>query len=150
MSLIDNITSDMKEAMKAKSELKLSVLRMLKSAIKNKQIELKTQEDLKEEQIIQVIKSEAKKRQDSIVSYSDGGRKELADKEKQEFEILSEYLPKQMSGEAVKVVVKKIVASLGEVGPTDFGRVMGAAMKELKDKADGTIVSKAVKKVLDS
>ena len=139
----------MKEAMKTKSELKLSVLRMLKSAIKNKQIEFKTQDDLKETQVIQVIKSEAKKRQDSIASYTDGGRQELADKEKQELEILSEYLPEQMSDEAVSAVVKKVVADLGEVGPADFGRVMGAAMKELKGQADGNMVSAAVKKVLN-
>ena len=139
----------MKEAMKTKSELRLSVLRMLKTAIKNKQVELKTREDLKETQVIQVIKSEAKKRQDSVVSYTDGGRQELADKEKQELEILREYLPKQMSEEAVNETVGKIVASLDDVGPADFGRVMGMAMKELKDKADGNMVSEAVKKALN-
>ncbi|MCD4761509.1 GatB/YqeY domain-containing protein, partial [bacterium] len=121
---VEQISNDLKKAMKQKDELRLSVLRMLKTAIKNKQVELKTQENLKDNIVIQVIKSEAKKRQDSIVSYIDGGRQELADKEKQEFEILSEYLPEQMSEEEVRKVVFDVTGKLGDIGPADFGKVM--------------------------
>ena len=150
MSLIDNITSDIKEAMKVKETAKLSALRMLLAALKNKKIELKQEDDLNDEQTIQIIKSEIKKRKDSIIAYEEGNRVDLAKKENAELEILSKYMPEQMSEKAVNEVVKKIVSSLGDVGPTDFGRVMGAAMKELKGQADGTVVSEAVKKVLNS
>lgn len=148
MSLVENIKNDMKKAMKARAELKLSVLRMLVTAIKNKQIELKVQEDLPDEQIVQVIKSEVKKRQDAISSYSEGGREDLANKEKEELEILNEYLPKQMSEEAVEKAVAEVVSSIGEVGEQDFGKVMGAVMAKLKGQADGGMVNQVVKRLL--
>ncbi|MCK5357549.1 MAG: GatB/YqeY domain-containing protein, partial [Elusimicrobiales bacterium] len=98
---------------------------------------------------IQIIKSEIKKRKDSITAYTEGGRTDLAKKEEAELETLSKYMPEQMSEEAVNEVVKKIVSGLDDAGPTDFGRVMGQAMKELKGQADGTVVSEAVKKALN-
>lgn len=149
MSLVEVITNDIKEAMKAKEAVRLSALRMLLAALKNKKIELKQEDDLNDEQTIQIIKSEIKKRKDSITAYTEGGREDLAKKENTELDILNKYMPEQMSEKAVGAVVKKIVASLGDVGPTDFGRVMGAAMKELKGQADGNIVSAAVKQALN-
>lgn len=146
---VEQINNDLKQAMKQKDELKLSVLRMLKTAIKNKQVELKTQENLRDTEVIHVIKSEAKKRQDSIASYAEGGRQDLADKEKQEFEILSEYLPEQMSEEEVRKVVLDVAGKLGNIGPADFGKVMGAVMGKLKGQADGAIVKKLVEKVIN-
>lgn len=147
--LTEQISNDMREAMKQKEELRLSVLRMLLAALKNKKIELKQADELTDEQTIQIIKSEIKKRKDSITAYTEGGRIDLVKKEEAELEILSKYMPEQMSEEAVNEVVKKIVSGLDDVSPTDFGRVMGQAMKELKGQADGTIVSEAVKKALN-
>jgi len=150
MVLIKDISQNIIKAMKAKEAVKLSTLRMLLAALKNKKIELKQEDDLNDEQVLGVIKTEVKKRKDSIIAYKEGGRDDLAKKENSGLEILGKYMPEQVSEEAVKEVVKKIVANLGDVGPTDFGRVMGAAMKELKGQADGTIVSEAVKQVLNS
>ncbi len=135
--------------MKAKDAVKLSTLRMLLAALKNKKIELKQEDELNDEQVLGVIKTEVKKRKDSIIAYKEGGRDDLVKKENSELEILGKYMPEQMSEEAISDVVGKIVSGLGEVGPADFGKVMGAAMKELKGQADGTIVSEAVKKVLN-
>ena len=135
--------------MKGKEAERLSTLRMLLAALKNKKIELKQEDDLSDEQAIQIIKSEIKKRKDSIIAYKDGGREDLAKKEQLELEILSKYMPEQMSEEDVFKAVTKVVVGLGDVSPADFGRVMGAAMKELKGQADGTVVSDAVKKVLN-
>ncbi len=148
--LNEEILSDLKQAMIAKQELKLSVLRMLSAALKNKKISLGSggNDDLSEEQIIEVISSEVKKRKDSIVFYKKGGRKELAEKEKEEIKILEKYLPEQMSEEKLEKEIKEIISSLGEVSAKDFGRVMGAVMPKFKGKADGSAVTAIVKKIL--
>ena len=146
--LSDTINEDLKAAMKDKKILELSTLRMLVSALKNRQIELKTKDDLEEPEIVKVVKSEIKKRRDSIEAYQTGGRQELADKEKDEIRILEKYQPEQMSDEEIDRIVKETVDSLGEVGPGDFGRVMGAVMGRIKDRADGKTVQDAVKRIL--
>jgi uncharacterized protein YqeY len=147
MSLAKQIQADMKAAMKERKELKLSVLRMLYSAIKNKQIELKT-EDLKDDDAVSVVKSEIKKRKDSVMAYKEGNRQDLAEKEEKEIEILKVYQPAQLDESVIEAKTKEVIDSLGEVGMQDFGRVMGAVMKELKGQVDGTIVNGIVKKLL--
>ncbi len=145
MDIKNQITDDLKRAMKVKDELSLSVLRMLSSAIKNKEIVLREKNaELKSEGIIDVVKSEIKKRKDSVSAYEAGGRSDLAEKEKNEIKILEKYLPEQLSDEEIEKTVKEIVAS----GNTDFGKVMGQAMGKLKGKADGSKVGEIVKKVL--
>ena len=150
LNLNNQILNDLKQAMIAKQELKLSVLRMLIAALKNKKISLGSggKGDLSEEQIIEVISGEVKKRKDSIVFYKKGGRKELAEKEQEEIEILEKYLPEQMSEEELEKEIKKIIFSLGDVSVKDFGRVMGAVMPKFKGKADGNAVTAIVKKIL--
>ena len=142
---------DLKNAMRAKSELELSTLRMLISALKNKKITLGgggNIEELTDEQIIEVVQSEIKKRKDSIASYEQGGRQDLVDKENSEIKVLEKYMPAQLSEEEIEKVVKEIVSSMGEVKDSDFGKVMGQAMGRLKGKADGSKVTEIVKKVL--
>ena len=147
--LIDNINDDLKAAMKAKSELELSVLRMLIAALKNKRIELKKQEDITDEEALAVIKSELKKRKDSIEAYKEGNRQDLVDKEEAEARVLNKYLPEQLGNEDIKKIVKKVIDSFSEVGPSDFGKIMGVAMGKLKNRADGNQVKDVVNKLLN-
>ncbi len=138
--------------MRAKDELRLSVLRMLSSAIHNKELEKRAksgrEEGLSEEEITAVIRQEAKKRRDAIFEFERGGRRDLVDKESAELKILEVYLPQEMRDEEIEKLVKEVVAGLGGVTPKDFGRVMGEAIKRVKGQASGDRVSAAVKKIL--
>lgn len=148
-NLTTKINDDLKTAMREKNTLRLSVLRMLSSAMKNKAIEKGgSSYELKDEEILAVIKSEAKKRNDSIEAFEMAGRQELAQKEREEMSILEKYLPEQISSDEVEKVVKEIISEMGASGPGDFGKVMGQAMARLKNRADGQQVSQAVKKHL--
>lgn len=172
-SLQEKINQDLKKAFVGKEELVVSVLRMLNSAIHNKEIEKRTKlsktpafaeasadkEKLKkleqesrltEEEVLDVVGSEAKKRKDSILEFGKGGRQDLVDKETKELEILKKYLPEQMSEDAIKEIVKKAISETGAAGPKDTGKVMAAIMPKLKGKAEGGIVSKIVNDLLRS
>lgn len=144
--LQEQINNDLKQAMRDRDETTLSTLRMLLAALKNKMISLRqgAEAELTDEQVIEAVASEIKKRQDSIEAYAAGGRSDLAEKEKAEAEVLKKYLPQQSSDEEIEAVIKEVVAS----GATDFGRAMGQAMARLKGKADGKRVGEIVKKVL--
>ena len=152
MNLKDKITKDIKDAMRSKNELRLSVLRMLSSAIHNREIEKRAktgkEEELNEEEVVATIRSETKKRRDAIVEFEKGGRKEMAEKEVAELKILEEYLPQEIADEELEKVVKEVVAGLGEVTQKDFGRIMGEVMKKIKGQAAGDRVSAAIKKLL--
>lgn len=154
----EKILQDIKEAMKAKDELKLSVLRMLSSAIKNRELEKRgktgNEETLNDEEVMVAIRSEVKKRKDAVEQFSKGGREDLASKEKHELAVLESYLPAEMSDEELEKVVTGVVSSLGEVTQKDFGRVMGEVMKKVKGlpaqagQASGDRVTALVKKIL--
>jgi hypothetical protein len=148
--LLEKINSDLKRSMQEKDELAVSVLRLLLSAIRNKEISLRngSQIDLKNEQVAEVIKMEIKKRNDSIEIYRQGNREDLAGKEEKEKNILAKYLPPQMSEEELEKIVVDIVASAGEVSEKDFGKIMGQAMAKTKGQADGNKVGAIVKKIL--
>ncbi len=148
MQLFEEINNDLKQAMREKKALDLSVLRMLVSSLQNKKISLGKDAELSDEIVTEVVKSEIKKRKDSILSYRDGGRDDLAEAEEKEISIIEKYMPEQMSQEELEKVVKEVIDSMGEVGPGDFGKVMGAVMGRVKGKADGTMVSGAVKQLL--
>ena len=148
MKLQDQITEDLKNAMRNKDVDTLSTLRMLSSAIKNKQIALQTA--LSEDDIIGVIASQAKQRKDSIEQYKSAGREELAQKEEKELSILNNYLPTQMSEEEIKTIITDTIVKIKAQGPQDMGKVMGALMPLTKGKADGAIVSKLVKETLNN
>ncbi len=149
--LNDEILIDLKQAMRDKKTLDLNVLRMLLTAIKNKKISLGGggKDDLDDNQISAIIKSEIKKRKDSIVAYRDGEREDLALNEEREIKILEKYMPEQISEEELKKIIILALEPLGELSSKDFGRAMGAVMKEVGNKADGNMVSKILKEILE-
>lgn len=148
MDLRERIVEDTKAALRAGKEVRLVTLRMLSSSIHNRSIEKRAKGEpdaLSEDEILGVIRSEAKKRRDSIIEFEKGGRKDLVEKEEAELLILSEYLPAEVDDAAVENAVKESVAELGSVTQKDFGRIMGVAMKRLNGRASGERVSRAVK-----
>jgi len=147
--LLEKIEKDFHEALHDKQAERLGVLRLLKAALKNKEIDLRPKkEELTDEIIISIIQSEAKKRKEAIELYTKGGRIDLADKEKKELEILSGYLPEQLSDEKIREIVDKVIADIGATGPQDFGKVMGQVMKEVKGMTDGNKVGQIVREKL--
>ena len=146
----DNIKKELNEAMKSNNEIIRSTLRMLLASIqgKEKEKQYKEKEGLTEEEIIGVISSEAKKRKDSINEFEKGGRQDLADKEKAELKVLLKHLPEQLSEEEIKKFVKETIVEVKASNMQDFGKVMGPLMPKLKGRADGSLVSKIVKELL--
>lgn len=147
--LLERINRDYIEAKKNRDILKESVLNLLKSNIKYKEIEAKSKgKTLEDSDIIDLIKQEIKKRKESIELYKQGQRQELVEKESLELKILQEYLPEQLSEDEIKAFIEKIIGNIGAVGMKDFGKVMKEAMKDLKGKADGEIIRRVVESLL--
>jgi len=140
------IQDDLKQAMKAGDSLKTGALRMLLAALTNKEKE--KGEELADEQIQQVIATEAKKRKEAAEAFEKGGKSEMAEQEKKELEILQAYLPEQMGEEEIRKLVKEAIAKTGASSPQDMGKVMAALMPQTKGKADGALVSQIVKEQL--
>lgn len=148
----EKIKEDIKAAMRAKDELRLSVLRMLVSAIHNKEIEKRAkggEAELTEDEVVVMIRSEVKKRRDAIREFEKGKRQDLAEKENQELHMLEDYLPPELSEKEVEKIVHAVIAEIGEVSTNDFGRIMGDVMKRIKGHASGDRVSAAVRKFLE-
>ncbi|MDZ7612209.1 MAG: GatB/YqeY domain-containing protein [Candidatus Moranbacteria bacterium] len=149
MKIKDKIVEDFKEAFRQGEKERKAVLSSLNSEIKNKEIELgKREEGLSDEETIGVVKKALKQREDAVDQYQNGGRNDLAEKEQKEAEFIKEYLPEQMSSEAVEEKVKAIIEEQGASGPSDLGKVMGRAMQELKGAADGGKVREIAQKLL--
>ena len=146
MSLYDDIIQDLTNAIRERDKTRLAVLRGLKTAIKNKQVELR--QELNEDQIRGVISSEIKKRKEAIEKFNQGSRPDLVDKEEAELEILSGYLPPQLSGEEIKEVLANVIEELSASGPKDLGRVMKSAMPKLAGRADGREVNQLARELL--
>ena len=146
MSLKDRITDDMKAAMRAKEADKLLTIRMLLSAVKQKEVDERVVVD--DVALIAIVDKLIKQRKDSITQFTAGGRLDLADKEAAELLLLEAYLPQRMSADEIQAAVNAIVASIGAKGPGDMGKVMGAVKAELAGKADMGLVSAAVKQAL--
>lgn len=146
-NLLEKISADLKSAMRDKAELMVSVLRMLIAAIRNREIAQRDGDKvaLSDVEIQAVIKSEVKKRKDSIVTYEQGGREDLALQEKKEIEILQSYLPEQVSSADLEKIIADVIAASET---KDFGRIMGEAMKQVKGQADGNQVGEMVKRLL--
>ena len=153
-SLKEKIQKELTEAIKKREELKASVLRLLTAAILNKEKEkrykLKEEKDtpLTDEEVVEVITSEVKKRKEAILEYEKGQRQELADKEKKEAEILQAYLPEQLSEDEIKKIVKEAINQTSAKDLKDMGRVMAALMPRIKGRAEGGTVSNIVKELL--
>ena len=148
MSLKEQITEDMKTAMRAKDSERLATIRLLMAALKQKEVDERI--ELDDAQVVAVIDKMVKQRKDSIAAFTTGGRTDLADKESAEIKVLEAYLPQRLSAEEVAAEVKAIVAELGAKGPGDMGKVMGAVKAKLAGKADMGLVSAAVKAALSS
>jgi len=150
MTLQERVDSDLKEAMRAKEATKLGVLRMLKSALKYAAIAKSGVEaELSDGEAVQVIRKQAKQRQDSIESFEKGGRAELADKEKEELAILNTYLPQAMNQDELAKVVRETIAELGATSKAQMGVVMKALQGKVAGRADGKTLSAEVQKQLD-
>jgi uncharacterized protein YqeY len=151
MTLQQRVDSDLKEAMRAKDARKLGVLRMLKSALKYAAIAKSDAEaELSDAEAVQVIRKQAKQRQDSIESFEKGGRAELADKEKEELAILNTYLPQGMSPDELAKVVRETIAELGATSKAQMGAVMKALQTKIAGRVDGKALSAEVQKQLGS
>lgn len=146
MSLKDQITEDMKSAMRAKEADRLGTIRLLLSACKQKEVDERIVLD--DTMVIAIIDKMIKQRKDSIDAFTKADRKDMADKEAAEITVLQGYLPVRMTSDEVLAAVKAIVATLGACGPGDMGKVMGAAKAQLAGKAEMGQVSAAVKAAL--
>ncbi len=142
--LKSRIMDDVKAAMKNKEADRLSAIRFLQSAIKNKEIDLRPNE-ITDEDIMGVIKKSAKQRKDSIEQYEKAGRQDLVDKEKFELSVIEEYLPEQMSEEQVSGIVNEVVAALNATSMKDMGAVMKEVQVKTAGAADGKMISQLVK-----
>jgi len=148
ISLEEVIFNDMKEALKGKEKLKLSTLRMIRAAIKNAEISKK--DKLTEDEVIGIITNYLKKLEESLDLFIKGQRPELADRTKEEIKIIKEYLPEQLSEEEIKKIVKDTIIKFNFQGLQNIGPAMREILPQLKGKADGKIVNKIVRDLLDS
>ena len=148
MSLQQKVMEKMKEAMKSKDSIALESLRAIKSELLLLQTKGGASEELTAEDEIKLLQKLVKQRKDSAALYLEQGRQDLADPELAQVEIISQFLPEQMSDEAIKIVVAKIIEKTGATSMKDMGEVMGMASKELAGKADGKAISIAVKQLL--
>jgi uncharacterized protein len=149
MTLQERLDSDLKEAMRARDNTKLGVLRMLKSALKYAAIAKSgTEAELSDAETAQVIRKQVKQRQDSIESFKKGGRAELANKEKEELSILNTYLPQPMSRDELAKVVRETIAEVGATSKAQMGMVMKALQAKVAGRADGKTLSAEVTRQL--
>ena len=146
MGLREKIDTDTKAALKSGAKDKLSTLRMLNAALKNKQIDKRR--PLTEEEVFETVRSLIKQRKDSIKQFAKGGRQDLVDKETAEVAVLEVYLPQQMSREELEVMVRNAVAQTGAQGARDMGKVMKALIPMVGGRADGKLISELVKNAL--
>jgi len=146
MGLKAQLLQDMKEAMRAKDKVRLSTIRMINSLIKNAEIEKRG--ELTDDEIIQLLMKYAKQRKEAIEMYEKGGRQDLVEKEKAELAVVESYLPKQMSEEEIRELVKEVIEATGASSPKDIGKVMQHVMPKVKGRADGSVVNKIVREML--
>jgi uncharacterized protein YqeY len=145
MTTQEKIEQDFKDAMRSKDELALSALRLVRTALKNKQIEL--MHELTEAEIAAVLKTMIKQYQDALGDFSGAGRQDLVERQQKEIDLVARYLPPSLPAEELERIVKE---SLGSSGATDVGKAMGAAMKAVAGRADGNAVREIVQRLLAS
>ncbi|RXI99398.1 GatB/YqeY domain-containing protein [Anaerobacillus alkaliphilus] len=146
MNLLDRLTVDMKEAMKNKEKQRLSVIRMVKSALQNEAIKL--QKELTEDEALTVLNRELKQRKDSLHEFEKANREDLAEKVREEVVILTDYMPKQLSEDEVATIVQETIEEVGAASKADMGKVMSAIMPKVKGKTDGSVVNRLVQQFL--
>lgn len=148
MSIKDQLTEDMKTAMKEREagKLRLSVIRMVRASIKN--VEINEKRELSDEDVLVVLMKEVKMRQDSLVEFKKANRSELVAQAEAEIEVLNHYLPAALSDDELKEIVSKVVAEVGASGPKDMGKVMPKVMAETKGRADGKRINAMARELL--
>jgi uncharacterized protein len=148
MSLYQQLDQAFKTAIKGQQPVAASTLRLLKSAIHYREVELKR--SLSEDELLAVVATQAKQRREAVAEYSKAGRPDLANKEEEELSILLSFLPEQLGNEEIETVVSGIIVELGASGPKDLGRVMKAAMARLAGRADGKMIQEMARRRLSS
>ena len=143
MTIKEQLDAAMKDAMRAKDSLTLNAIRMVKTAVKNKEIELITQLD--DQGVIGVMSTLAKQRKESAVAFREGNRLELAEKEEKELQVILTFLPQQMDEAAIKATIEEVVAEVGATSAKDMGKVMKVLTPKTTGRADGRLVSELVK-----
>lgn len=146
MNLSDRLTDDMKQAMKSQDKFKLTTIRMMRASVKNLEIELKR--PLDDNEVLDILSREIKQRKDSLQEFEKAGRNDLVDNLAAEIEIISKYLPEQLTEEEILEIVRQTIQELGASSKADMGKVMGALMPKTKGRADGKLVNKAVQQFL--
>lgn len=146
MSLKEQLTNDMKEAMKAHDKDRLAVIRMVRGAVRQQEIDGK--KELGDEDVLAVVGKEVKMRRDSIEEFRKGGREDLVEKTEAEIAVLMPYLPAQLSEEEIRGLVQAAVKQTGAASPKDMGKVMGVLMPKVKGRADGKTVNAIVRSML--
>jgi uncharacterized protein YqeY len=147
MSFLQRFDDDLKTSLKASDKLKVSVLRMAKAALKNRQIEKGG--ELSEDEIMAVLYSLSKQRKESIEQFSKGGREDLAEKEREELSVLQSYLPKQLTPDELDGIIAESIKESSAAGAKDMGKVMRLVMSRVRGLADGKIVNQHVKDLLE-
>jgi len=151
MGLKGRIQNDTKDALRQGERERLAVLRLLNAAIKNREIELhKVEEGLDDEQVVEVISGEIKKRRDSVEQYEKAGREDLAKSESAEIDVLSHYMPEQMSEDEIRSHARGVIREIGAQSPKDMGKVMKLLMPTVKGRAEGAVVSRIVREELSA
>ncbi|NMM51518.1 MULTISPECIES: GatB/YqeY domain-containing protein [Paenibacillus] len=146
MDLSQRLNEDMKQAMKSQNKFKLSTIRMIRSAVKNVEIDLKR--TLNDDEVLDILSREIKQRKDALQEFEKANRVDLADNVKAEIDILSEYLPAQLSEEEIKAIVQGTIQETGASSKSDMGKVMAALMPKVKGRADGKLVNAIVQQYL--
>lgn len=146
MSLREQLDADLLEAVRSKDELRRSALRLIKAGL---QLEEKSKgKALGEDEVVQVLSREAKRRRESIEAFKDGNRPDLVEKEEAELAIIAGYLPQQLTADEVTEIARSVIEEVGAQGPSERGKVMGQLMPRVKGKADGKMVSQIVGELL--
>lgn len=143
MSIFDNLTEDLKSAMKAHDKNALNVIRSIKTALTNEKIKLG--HDLSDDEELTVISREVKQCKESIAEFKEGGRDDLVAEQEEQLKVLNKYAPKQMSKDEIDKLVEETIKEVNASAMSDFGKVMGAIMPKVKGKADGSVVNQSVK-----
>ncbi|OZB91675.1 GatB/YqeY domain-containing protein [Paenibacillus sp. XY044] len=146
MNLSERLNEDMKQAMKSKDKFKLSTIRMVRSTIKNLEIDLKR--TLDDNEVLDILSREIKQRKDALQEFQKADREDLAEHAKAEIEIIGQYLPAQLSEEEIKVIVQQTIQETGASSKADMGKVMGALMPKVKGRSDGKLVNQVVQQFL--
>ncbi len=151
MGILEIIERDFKKALREKRVESLSVLRILKTSLHNKEIELRpSKQELNDEIAVEVIQREVKKRREAVEMFEKGGRSDLVEKERKELELLIKYLPEQLSDDKIRTIVSEVIKDLKTSGSPDRGRIMGQVMGRLKGRADGNRVNQIVQEELNN